>query len=242
MTISYNIDFLDRYLAPGISVFTTCDAPDISEQHLEAPHWLANHFLNSVVRGAYKNKFRQYAANQIYRAQVVFADYHDAMCLTAEYLRSGRPDNPAIRAYFRALARWESCLRNLQLFIDVMNKMKKDLGDEPVFKKNDGTPEQRAYCIANTVKHFGLDISGERHAKEDTVPMWLTNSGFKTRSHELTYHEMARLVSGVANAGVSYRIPYHSRSQMRNPSVNPDAFGTPVMSSVRRERKERDEQ
>lgn len=181
----FNTELLDRHLAPGISAFTACDAPDIALRHPEAPHWLANHLLNSVFRGAYKNGFRQYAANQIYRAQVAFRDYHEARALTAEFLATGRPENPAVRAYFRALARWESCLLNLQIFIDVMNKMKTDLKDEPVFKESDGTTEQRAYSIANTVKHFGSDIAAGRHAEGDTVPLWLTNFGLKTRSHEL---------------------------------------------------------
>jgi len=105
---------------------------------------------------------------------VAFADYHEARSLTAEYLVKGKPDNPASRAYFQAVARWESCLLNLQIFIDVMDKMKKDIKDEPVFKEGDGTLEQRAYGMANTVKHFGSDIFADRHAEEDTIPLWLT--------------------------------------------------------------------
>ena len=207
MTISYNTDLLNRHLAPGISEFTSSDAPDITAAHPEAPHWLANHFLNSVFRGTFKNKYRQYAVNQLFRAQVAFADYHEARSLTSAYLSSGKPDSPAIRAYFRAVARWESCLLNLQIFIDVMNKMKKDLKDEPVFKEGDGTPEERAYCIANTVKHFGSDIFAERHAEEDTVPLWLTNAGLKTRTHEISYADLAKLVSEVASAANELQDP-----------------------------------
>ena len=207
MAISYSTALLNRYLAPGISAFTSCDAPDITAAHPEAPHWLANHFLNSAFRGTFKNKYRQYAVNQIFRAQVAFADYHEARSLTAEYLARGKPDNPASRAYFRAVARWESCLLNLHIFIDVMNRMKKDLKDEPVFKEGDGTPEQRAYGMANTVKHFGSDIFADRHAEADTIPLWLTNTGLRTRMLEVTYHELATLVSEVATAADELQDP-----------------------------------
>jgi hypothetical protein len=207
MAISYNSDLLNLYLAPGIAELTTCDAPDITTAHPEAPHWLANHFLNSVFRGAFKNKFRQYSVNQIFRAQVAFADYHEARNFTVEFLAKGNPGNPAIRTYFRAVARWESCLLNLQIFIDVMNKMKKDLKDEPVFKKGDGTPEQRAYDMATSVKHFGSDIFADRHAEENTIPLWLTNTGLKTRSHEVTFHELAKLVSEVSTAADELQDP-----------------------------------
>lgn len=207
MVVSYSSALLNRYLAPGISAFTSCDAPDITEAHPEAPHWLANHFLNSAFRGTFKDKYRQYVFNQIFRAQVALSDYHEARTLTSECLAKGSPGSPAIRAYFRALARWESCLLNLQIFIDVMNKMKTDLKDEPVFREGDGTPEQRAYGMANTVKHWGSDVSAGRHAEEDTVPLWLANTGLKTKLHELSYHELAGLVSEVATAADELQDP-----------------------------------
>ncbi len=207
MAIQYNNELLERYIAPGISKFTSCDAPDITASHPEAPHWLANHFLNAVFRGTFKDKFRQYALNQILRAQVAFADYHEARTLTVEYLVNSNPDNPATCAYFRAIARWESCLLNLQIFVDVMNKMKKDVGDAPVFKEGDGTPVQRAYVMANTVKHFGSDIAAGRHNEADTIPLWLTNSGLSTRTFELRYDDLANLISQVATAADELQDP-----------------------------------
>lgn len=198
MAVSFNSALLNKLYAPGISEFTSCNAPDISASHPEAAHWLVNHFLNSMFRAEYKNKVRQYAINQIYRAQAAFSDYHEARTLTSEFLSKGSPDNPSSRTYFRAVSRWESCLLNVQIFIDVMNKMKKDFKDESVFKEGDGSPEQRAYTVANTVKHWGTEIFAGRHQEGDTVPLWLTNSGLKTRVAEITYVELANLVSEVA--------------------------------------------
>jgi hypothetical protein len=214
MAIQYNTEYLGKFFAPGISDFTVCDAADLSHSYPQAAHWLTNHFLNALFRSGYKNKYRQYAINQMHRAQVAFADYHEARDLTLEFLARGSPDNPASKIYFRALARWESCLLNLQIFIDVMNKMKTDLQDDPVFKKADGTPAQRAYSIANTVKHWGEDIFAGRHEEADTVPLWLTNGGLKTRKTELTYSELTALVSEVA--------------AVADKMQNPDAFAVDV--------------
>lgn len=207
MTISYNKDLLDRYLAPGISSFTECDAPDVSSAHPQAPHWLANHFLNSVFRGQFPNKYRQFAFNLIMRARVAFSDYHEARALTMEYLAQGRPHNPVSRLYFQVIARWESCLLNLGIFIDVMNKMKKDLGDAPVFQREDGTPEQRAYDIATRIKHFGTDIFLGQHTDDATIPMWLTNAGLTTGQYQLSYRELAELVAEVARAAEKLQDP-----------------------------------
>lgn len=204
---SYNTDLLDRYVAPGISKLTACRAPDISGKHPQAPHWLANHFLNSVFRGNFRSRFRQYAFNQLFRAQVAYADYQEARVLTEEFLTRGKPDHPAIGRYFLALARWESCLLNLQIFIDVMNRMKKELKDEPVFTNDDGTPEQRAYAIANKIKHFGSDVSADKHDENDTVPMWLTNIGLCTRTSELKFEELANLVSEAATVADELQDP-----------------------------------
>jgi hypothetical protein len=207
MAIQYNTAQLGRFYAPGISDLTVCDAADLTASYPQAAHWLTNHFLSAPFRSGYKNKYRQYAINQMYRAQVVFADYHEARQLTLEFLKRGSPDNPATQIYFRALARWESCLINLQIFIDVMRKMKIELQDEPVFKDGDGTPEQRAYAIANTVKHWGGDIFADLHEETDTVPLWLTNVGLRTRKTELTYSELTALVSEVASVADKMQDP-----------------------------------
>ena len=145
--------------------------------------------------------------NLIFRAQVSFADYHEARGFTAEYLVKENPHNPATRAYFRAIARWESCLLNLQIFIDVMNKMKKEFKDDPVFEEGDGTVKQRSYSIANTVKHFGSDVFNDRHHEEHTVPLWLTNAGLQTHSHALTFNELAKPVSDVAITAAELQDP-----------------------------------
>ena len=207
MTISFNTDLLDRLIAPGISKFAGCDAPDITGEHAQATHWLANHFLNTLTGPNFKDRYRQYAINQLFRAEVAFRDYHEARSVTLDFLEKGRPDHPAIRTYFRAISRWESCLLNVQIFIDILNKMKQELGDKPVFQDNDGSRDQRAYAVANTVKHWGGDVANNRHAEAHTVPLWLTNVGLTTRSHQLSFLEVAKLVGEIASVADELQDP-----------------------------------
>ena len=208
MTIAYNTDHLQRYFAPGISGLASCNAPDLTGQHSQAPHWLQNLNLNSVFRGAFKDRYRQYALNQLYRAQVAFSDYHEARTLTLHFLRDGRPDNPAVRAYFKAVSRWESCLLNLQMFVDVMNKVKKEFNDEKVFNAGDGSIEERAYELANTVKHWGSHLAADRHSEHHTIPVWLTNDGLQSYQHRIKYGELAEVVAATARVADDLQDPY----------------------------------
>lgn len=198
MTVTFNTELVDLLIAPGLSQFTVFEAPDLTELHPEATHWLANHFLNTLLGPRFKDKYRQWALNQLFRAEVAFRDYHEARVITFDVLEKGQPGRPAIRTYFKAIARWESCLLNIQIFIDVLNKMKKDLGDEAVFIENDGSREQRAYTMANTIKHWGGDVASGRHEEHQTIPVWLCNEGLMSRSHQLTFGELASIVGDVA--------------------------------------------
>jgi hypothetical protein len=142
MVVRWYSGVLNRNIAPSISEFTRCDAPDLAVAHPEAPHWLANHFLNSVFRGQLSGTHRQYAMNLVYRAQACFNRYHSARELTLQYLSSGDVRNPAIRKYFLALADWESCFLNARYLSTFWNKMGAP-GSQPMFVDGDGS-QQRA--------------------------------------------------------------------------------------------------
>ena len=198
MVISFNTDSINRLLAPGLSEFTACDAPDLTAAHAQATHWLANHFLNTLFGPNFKDRFRQYALNQLFRAEVAFRDYHEARDLCLKFFEAGRPDYPAIRTYFRAISRWESCLLNIQIFIDLMNKMKFAVGDEPVFVAGDESREQRAYELANAIKHWGGHVASQKHDESLTIPVWLTNDGLKSHKYQISFSDLATLVSEIA--------------------------------------------
>ncbi|HEY4684094.1 MAG TPA: hypothetical protein VIH17_12725, partial [Candidatus Acidoferrales bacterium] len=56
----------------------------------------------------------------------------------------------------------------------------------------DGSVDQRAYAVANSIKHSGGAGSGDVII---TVPMWLTNDGFQTSENRISYGELAQLVT-----------------------------------------------
>jgi hypothetical protein len=213
MAISFNTDLINRLLAPGLSEFTVCDAPDLTAAHDQATHWLANHFANTLLGPNFKDRFRQYALNQLLRAEVAFRDYHEARDLCLKFFEGGRPDCPAIRTYFRAVSRWESCLLNIQIFIDLMNKMKQAVGDEPVFVAGDGSREQRAYELANAIKHWGGHVSSPKHDESLTIPVWLTNYGLKSHKYQISFADLGTLVSEIAAVADELQYPQSFAAQ-----------------------------
>jgi hypothetical protein len=227
MVVRWHSGVLNRNIAPGISEFTHCDAPDLTVSHPEAPHWLANYFLNSVFRGQLKGTHRQYAMNLLFRAQACFNRYHSARELTLQYLNSGDVHNPAIRTYFLALVDWESCFLNAQIFIDILNKMSAP-GSQPMFVDGDGSPEQRAYAIANSIKHWGSDLAQGRHSDDHTVPLWLSNAGFQSRSHRVTFAELGELVEGVALLASDLQDPASLAKRAKEGQPNEDDGAGPA--------------
>jgi hypothetical protein len=94
---------LDKYVAPGITVFTSADIPDLQPEFLEWRHWIANYFLNNVLRGAFREPWRQYALNFIRRAQASFKFYHLAREATLNYLADNEPLNPKVGQYYETI-------------------------------------------------------------------------------------------------------------------------------------------
>ncbi len=185
---------LDRYVAPGIVEFTAADVPDLRSEFPGWRHWITNHFLNNVLRGAFREPWRQYAVNFIRRAQSTFKFYHDARDLTLSYLDGNEPLNPRVGTYYEAVSAWEAALLNWAICLDIVRR----LNQKDVFQKKDGSPEERAYELHNTIKHHALDIHNGSLAGDDVIAVWLTSAGFRSNSHELSYREFADLVRAVA--------------------------------------------
>jgi hypothetical protein len=186
MTVQWSRELLDRHVAQGIHDFDHAEIPQLSLGLMESGSWMFDHFVNSVFRGQYKDLVREQAINCIYRAQTAIKAYQEGRGLTASYLSKSKTGSPAISLYFEMLSRWEACLLNWQILVDVYNKL---VSPAKAFNKNDGSVDQRAYEIANSIKHAGGGTVTH------TVPMWLTNHGFQTENHSITYEELAQLIT-----------------------------------------------
>src|SRR5688572_10817549 len=148
--VQYHPEVLNRNIAPGIAEFATAEIPDLRSQFPDSEHWLTQHFLSTLFGPTYKGRFRQHFATLLARAQAQFALYHAARDITLDYLGSSKPHSPAIRKYYQAVFLWESCFVNLQMFVDSFTK---STGSR-AFAKGDGSQDQRAYDVANAIKHW----------------------------------------------------------------------------------------
>jgi hypothetical protein len=107
MTIQYSDEFLNRHNAPGVSVFTAADIPDISTWAKESPHWVANFFLNSAFTATFTPPMNAYANNFLRRAQYAFSEYSLAHESKLGFLTSG---GQSATRYVDTLFHWETFL------------------------------------------------------------------------------------------------------------------------------------
>jgi hypothetical protein len=191
---------LDTYVAPGLSGFTSADIPDLRPEFEQAEHWLSTHFLNTVFRGRFDEGVQRQMLGLLRRAHCGFRSYHRARDRTLTFLgRLAAGDQP-LMLYWDAVSEWEVFVLELQMATELY----RSLTDwEQVFASGDGSPEQRLYDAANTVKHAGGKLSSGTCRPEDTLPLWVLGDGIHCL-HDLriSYEEAAgalRQISEVAN-------------------------------------------
>ena len=192
MKIRYSSKVLDRYVAPGISSFSKAEIPDLQTQFPSHKYWMTLHLLGNILKPV-KTPYRQYATSLVYRVRMCFAYYHSAKEYTLKYLENLDPASPSLGTYYKAISLWESAFLNWSICADIVRK----LSNEKVFEEKDGSSAQRAYDIANQIKHWG-DRIRLRKAEESPIPIWLTNEGFSSASLKLAYHEFSDLVEDAA--------------------------------------------
>lgn len=139
--VSWSAQILERLVAPGVTSFTSADVPDLEGKHPEAPHWLANYFLNSAVSGSYKDGFRQAAFAYLRRTSHAHAAYGEARRSTLAYLDGVDPHAPRVRQYFAAAAKWEEFVLQLAMAMDAYRWI--NGGVVGAFSKGDGSKEYR---------------------------------------------------------------------------------------------------
>lgn len=209
--LQYNPDILNRNVAPGIADFSMADIPDLRADFVQAEHWLSNHYLNTLLGPNYKGAFRQYAINMIFRAQAQFELYHKARDQTAVFLAKSPLHNPAVKYYYQAINLWESCLLNYQMFTDLYTKA---VGMN-VFLKDDGSEEQRAYDLANAVKHWGGRINSQARQDDHNIPLWMSTFGLHSVKHKLAWTELAAITREVAKTADVLENPAARSAELR---------------------------
>lgn len=182
--LQFSRQLLNEFI-PSYDDFTEANVPEISGEFVEVGHWMANHFLNRSLRGKFREG--QLPFNLIYRAQAFFEGYEKARDEVQAFMDGRLPGEPRMRHYLSALRAWEGTLLDLQIAIDLM----RTLSGKNLFEKLDGSPTQRAYDMANDLKHCASAIAQGRHPDPLTVPIWMTNLGLSSSTLQLTFAELA---------------------------------------------------
>lgn len=152
-------------------------------------------FLSNVFHTPFAEPYKHYAVNILYRTQTAFAEYHAARALTHDYLACTHPEQPQVRLYFGALARWEFVFQNLAVVIDLINKFT----GINAYENGDGSSIERTHGIAVDIRHCGGRIDSGLLSGDKTVPVWLTNAGFRSVSRTaLSFAELAKVVDDTA--------------------------------------------
>lgn len=182
---------LEKYIAPEISSFKKAEIPDMSNWAKEAPNWVGNFFLNSILVTSYKPPFNAYAFNFLRRAQAAFIEHKSAREATYSFLESG---GQSPTRYCLALFHWETFLGQAWHAYAILLKAFKS----KAFSKGDGSLEERLNNLYNQMKHVESRIECMQMLPEATVPVWLTNDGIKSIDAFMTYGETADVLKQIA--------------------------------------------
>jgi len=194
--VKWSSSVIEALVAPDLTSFTEAQIPDLSANHPQAEHWLANHFLNNALRGSFGDRVRQAVVACLRRAHRAFVSYHEARRLTRAYLDGNDPYNPRLQRYYDAIGAWESFILQVAMAFDILRWLNQGTG---VFEKNDGSAEQRLYSMANHVKHTASCIESGQCTTADTVPLWLNNHGLVSYGVSVTFAEAASVLSALAS-------------------------------------------
>lgn len=212
--IQYSEDILTRLLAPRLHDFTTAEIPDLRSRFPQADFWLANHFLNSALGLSFKHPTRQVVLAYLRRAHYGFRAYHDARALTLVYLSVSKPFSPNVKALYDAVTRWEEFALQMSMGMDAFRWLTDDKG---AFDKGDSSKELRLYTIANKVKHVTRSVSSGECSESHTVPLWLTNEGLASFGIEVSYAEVAHVLTDVGKLADELQNPAEfARNRSRN--------------------------
>ena len=195
--IQWNLQVLEAWIAPGLATFTHAVILDLKADFSEAPHWLPNHYLNSVVGPtAFFGSSKIAVIGFLRRAHNAFEIYHRARSLTLSYLDGIDVSRPKIRGYYSAVSAWEDFALQTSMALDLYKWMN---GGKGAFTKQDGSAEQRLYEVANQVKHTASCIASSQCTAQDTLPVWLSNTGLCSFANiTVSYEEAAQILRDVA--------------------------------------------
>lgn len=182
---------IDKFIAPNASSFTRAEIPDMSAYDKESSHWVANFFLNSMLRAEWKPPFNAYMYNYLRRAEAAFREHQAARSETLLFIESGRQST---KKYTAALFHWETFLGQSWHAYKTLQKS----FEVELYKSGEGSVEERLNALYNQMKHVESRIESKQILEGATVPVWLTNDGLVSVDSALTFSETGEVLKDLA--------------------------------------------
>jgi hypothetical protein len=185
----------NELVAPGFCEFSAADVPNLLPEFDDSPSWLGNHFVSSLLGSRFDHGMRQLVLGYLRRASGALATYKRAGNLTRTFLQERGEGRTPVAQYYAAVNAWEEFVLHLTMALDLLRHINAGKG---LFQKNDGSPEQRLYTLANHIKHIDSCIASGQCTETDTLPLWLSNEGLESFGITVTYGESAAVLTNIA--------------------------------------------
>jgi hypothetical protein len=206
MQLQPTVQFMDTYVAPGYSSFTTALIRDMSTVGQEQGFWVENFILNgSPLRVTLDDDTRRTFYNFLRRTESAFLEYEEARRLTMAHL-----ENPKLRQYISAIGRWERFLSDADRAWALLVR-----GQPVLFGRNDGSSLQRLNLLYNRTKHIESAIKSGQLPPNGTLSVWLTNEGLEAVGAKLAFNEMADILCDLAKWADAVQDPLTMRENIK---------------------------
>ncbi len=182
---------LDELIAPGASRFIQAEIPDMAGYHKESRHWVANFFLNSLLRAKWKPPHNAYLYNYFRRAEAAFLEHDVARTATLDFVTSGR-QSPS--RYALAIFHWEVFLGQSWHAFKLLEKAFGFV----LYTPGTASVEERLNHLYNQMKHVESRIAAGQMLPGATVPVWMRNEGLVSVDANLTWAETGEVLREVA--------------------------------------------
>lgn len=177
----------DKYVSQHLSELTSCGAGELCDRPDQSASWVTNFVANSAFRHQVESQFKQFAFAYLRRSEMAYVEYDLGRESLLDYL-----ENSHMSAYFTALCHFEAALSQLWQALEYIVQ----LTGAKVFEPGDGSVEERLNRIHNQGKHLEQSTMHD----EQLHPVWITNDGLRSSTHELSFSEIEDLLLKIGAA------------------------------------------
>jgi hypothetical protein len=157
--------------------------------------WVNSFILNSAFRYKYEESQRLLIMNLLRRVESSFHQYNIGSSQLDDYLQSDK----GVSRYFAAIVCFEIALSHLYQAYMFGSRLS---GGIKLFNTKDNSSVHRLNKLYNISKHYDGRIISDDLDEINTIPIWITNEGFKSIEVFLSYtevHEMMNEMEYISN-------------------------------------------